>query len=153
MKLLLKRIAKRPTYTIGKLYIDGKYFCDTLEDTDRGLSQKDTLQQIKQKKIKDQTAIPTGTYKVSMNVVSPRYSNFSKYKYVRQFNAKMPRLLNVPGYEGVLIHPGNTSKDTSGCLLVGQNKVVGKVINSQVTWIALMNVLLKDKNNITITIE
>ena len=153
MKLLLKRIAKRPTYTIGKLYIDGKYFCDTLEDTDRGLSQKDTLQQIKQKKIKDQTAIPTGTYKVSMNVVSPRYSNFSKYKYVRQFNAKMPRLLNVPGYEGVLIHPANTSKDTSGCLLVGQNKVVGKVINSQVTWIALMNVLLKDKNNITITIE
>lgn len=153
MKLLLKRIAKRPTYTIGKLYIDGKYFCDTLEDTDRGLSQKDTLQQIKQKKIKDQTAIPTGTYKVSMNIVSPRYSNFSKYKYVRQFNAKMPRLLNVPGYEGVLIHPGNTSKDTSGCLLVGQNKVVGKVINSQVTWIALMNVLLKDKNNITITIE
>lgn len=153
MKLLLKRIAKRPTYTIGKLYIDGKYFCDTLEDTDRGINQNDSITKIKSVKIQHKTAIPTGTYKVAMNIVSPRYSNYSKYKYVKPFGAKMPRVLNVPGFEGILIHPGNTPGDTSGCLLVGQNKVVGKVINSQATWINLMNILLTDKNNITITIE
>ena len=65
----------------------------------------------------------------------------------------MPRLLNVPGYEGVLIHAGNTQKDTEGCILVGQNKVVGQVINSQATWKALYTELLKDKNNLTIEIK
>lgn len=153
MELLVKRIAKRPTYTIGKLYINGEYFCDTLEDTDRGLSKEDDITKIKSVKIKDRTAIPTGTYNVTMNVVSPRYSNYGKYKYAKQFGAKMPRLINVPGYEGVLIHPGNTDRDTSGCLLVGENKVVGKVINSQATWIKLMNILLTDKDHITLTIQ
>lgn len=153
MEIVVKRIANKPTYTIGHLYIDGKYFCDTLEDTNRQLSQKDSLTKIKKTKIKDRTAIPYGTYKVTMNVVSPRYSNFSKYPYAKQFGGKMPRLLNVPGFEGILIHPGNTDAHTSGCLLVGENKVVGKVINSQATWLKLMNELLKDKNNVTITIQ
>ena len=153
MKLLLRRIAKKATYTIGKLYINGQYFCDTIEDTDRGLKQSMSLSEIKKKKIPNLTAIPTGTYKVAMNIVSPKYSNYSKYAYTKPFGAKMPRLLNVPGYDGILIHAGNTADHTSGCLLVGQNKVVGKVINSQVTWASLMRVLLTDKDNITITIE
>ena len=64
MKLLLKRVAKRDTYTIGKLYIDGQYFCDTIEDKDRGLKQNTPLSTIKNTKIQNKTAIPTGTYNV-----------------------------------------------------------------------------------------
>lgn len=150
ISLKLKRIAKKPTYTIGKLYLNGEYFCDTLEDTDRGLSQIMPLEQIMAKKIKNQTAIPTGTYVIDMNTVSPKYSNFSKYPWAKPYDAKIPRLKAVPGYLGVLIHPGNTNADTSGCILVGENKVVGKVINSQLTWKKLMAKLVKDKNIILI---
>lgn len=153
MKLELKRIAKKDKYTIGHLYIGNKYFCDTLEDPDRGLTSTMNLTEIKSKKIKGDTAIPTGTYKITLDVVSPKYSNFSKYPYVKFCGGKMPRLLNIPGYEGVLIHAGNTQKDTEGCLLVGENKVVGKVINSQVTWKKLYEILQKDKNNLSITIK
>lgn len=153
MEILVKRIANKPTYTIGHLYIDGEYFCDTLEDTNRNLTQGDSIIKIRKTKIKDRTAIPSGTYKVTMNIVSPRYSNFARYPYAKQFGGKMPRILNVPGFEGILIHPGNTHNHTSGCLLVGENKVVGKVINSQAVWLKLMDKLLTDKNNITITIQ
>ena len=152
MELLLKRIAKKQTYTIGKLYINGVYFCDTLEDKDRGLKQTMSLSEIKKIKVKHETAIPTGTYSVNMNIVSPKYTS-SKYKYTKPFGDKMPRLMNVPGYDGVLIHSGNTDKDSSGCILVGENKVVGRLINSQATWTKLMYKLLKDKNNITLTIQ
>lgn len=120
MKLLLHRIAKQNDYTIGRLYIDGKYFCDTLEDKDRGLSNDMTLSYIKSVKVYGETAIPTGTYEV---VIS--YSN--------RFKKKLPELLNVPGFSGIRIHAGNTALDTHGCVLVGQNKVKGKVINSRET--------------------
>ncbi len=153
MKLTLNRRFKAPEYTIGDLYIDGQWFCNTLEDTDRDLSQDMLLTYIQNKKVKSQTAIPTGTYKVDMDTVSPKYSNYSKYPYAKQFNAKMPRLLNVKGFEGILIHAGNTQKDTDGCILVGINKVKGQVINSQATWKKLMSVLLKDKDNIELTIR
>lgn len=152
MKLLLKRTARKPKYTIGKLYIDNKYFCDTLEDTDRNLTNKMSLIEIKARKIAGETAIPTGTYKVTLDVVSPKYSNFNKYPYVKFCEGKMPRLLNVPGYEGILIHAGNTQNDTDGCVLVGVNSQVGAVTNSQNTWRKLYDILLKDKNNITIEI-
>ena len=153
MKLTLNRRFKAPEYTIGDLYIDEQWFCNTLEDTDRDLSQDMLLTYIQNKKIKSQTAIPTGTYKVDMDTVSPKFSNYSKYPYAKQFNAKMPRLLNVKGFEGILIHAGNTQKDTDGCILVGINKVKGQVINSQTTWKKLMSVLLKDKDNIELTIR
>lgn len=153
MKLTLNRRFKAPEYTIGDLYIDGQWFCNTLEDTDRDLSQDMLLTYIQNKKIKSQTAIPTGTYKVDMDTVSPKYSNYSKYPYAKQFNAKMPRLLNVKGFEGILIHAGSTQKHTDGCILVGINKVKGQIINSQATWKKLMSVLLKDKDNIELTIR
>ena len=153
MNLLLKRIAKKQLYTIGKLYIDGQYFCDTIEDVDRGLNQSMSLSQIQQIKIKDQTAIPTGTYQIDMNTVSPKYSNYAKYYWAKPYGAKLPRLINVPGYQGILIHVGNTQKDTSGCIIVGQNKVVGKVINSTIIMQKLMTKLLSSKDKITITIE
>lgn len=129
MELQVIRHAFKPTYTIGKLYIDGKYFCDTLEDAVR-----------KGPKVMHETAIPAGTYEVILNM-SPR------------FKKVLPRLLNVPGFDGILIHAGNTSKDTSGCILVGQNKEVGKVINSQATMAKLMPILQAHKEKITITVK
>ena len=150
MKLLLRRIAKRNTYAIGKLYIDGVYFADTLEDKDRGLHQSMSLDEIKSLKVYAETAIPTGTYEITMNVVSPKFKNKS---WAKEWGGKIPRLLNVPGYEGVLIHPGTTDKDSAGCILVGQNKIVGKIINSQVTFKELMKHLVNAKGKITITIQ
>ncbi|NDV63908.1 DUF5675 family protein [Bacteroides sp. 224] len=150
MKLLLKRIARTDGYTIGKLYIDGVYFCDTLEDKDRGLTQNMSLAEIAQKKIKRETAIPAGTYKITLEVVSPKYSTRDAYKFC---GGKLPRLLNVPGYDGILIHIGNYPKDTEGCLLVGANNVKGAVMNSTATFKKLYETLLKDRYNLTITIE
>ena len=73
MKLLLKRVFKADTYTIGKLYVDGKYFSSTLEDKDRGLDQKMQIEQINKLKVYGETAIPTGTYKITLDVVSPKF--------------------------------------------------------------------------------
>ncbi|MDR1121809.1 MAG: DUF5675 family protein [Dysgonamonadaceae bacterium] len=117
MKLNLKRIARKPGYTIGKLYVDDVYFCDTVEDTDRGLRQDMPLSEIKRIKVQDRTAIPVGEYRMIVNM-SP-----SKKRL-------LPRLLDVPGFEGILVHRGNTAEDSSGCIIVGENKAVGKVINS-----------------------
>lgn len=150
MKILVKRIAKKSTYTIGKLYIDGQYICDVLEDKDRGLTQSMSLEEIKKKKVYGETAIPTGTYKVNMNTVSPKFKDRS---WAKPYNGKIPRLLNVPGFDGILVHPGNSDKDTYGCLLVGQNNVVGKVTNSTITFNKIMDILTKAKDEITITIE
>lgn len=150
MKILLKRIAKRANYTIGKLYLDGKYFADTLEDTDRGLTQNMPLKEIEAKKIYGKTAIPTGVYRIDMNTISPKFRDRS---WARPWGGKIPRLVNVPGFEGVLIHTGNTDRDTLGCILVGQNSIVGKVVNSVDTFNKLMSELISDKDNIFITIE
>jgi len=133
--ITVSRTAKRPSYTIGKMYIDGEYFCDTLEDTDRELHQNMPLAEIKKIKIAHQTAIPTGTYRVIVNM-SPR------------FRRLLPRLLDVPGFTGILIHRGNSDRDTSGCILVGENKVVGKVINSTPYEIKLVEMLKDESENI-----
>ena len=150
MTLQLKRRYKGANYTIGDLYIDGKWFSDTLEDTDRGLTNTMSKDEIAKVKVYGKTAIPTGTYVVDMNTVSPK---FGKRSWAKPYGGKVPRLLDVPGYEGVLIHPGNTADDTLGCILVGRNKVKGQVVESQITFKALMKVLTKTKDEITITIE
>lgn len=142
MELRLKRRYKGPKYTIGNLYIDDIYFCDTLEDIDRGITSSTSLEDISRKKVYGQTAIPTGTYKVNLNVVSPKFKNRS---WAKPYGGKVPRLMNVPGFEGVLIHPGNTDSDTSGCILVGKNTVVGKVMESTITFNGLMKKLLEAK--------
>ena len=151
MKLKLVRKYKLPTYTIGKLYINGVYFCDTLEDTDRGLKDSMSGDEIKRKKVYGATAIPYGAYGVRMDIVSPKYAKRNPI-YTRPYGHRLPRLINVKGYEGVLIHAGNTASDTYGCVLVGKNTVKGKVLESQKTWKALMDRLLTDRNNITIEI-
>ena len=150
MELHLKRIAKRETYTIGRLSIDGVRFCDTLEDTDRGLRQDLPVSVLRAKKKKGVTAIPTGRYRVTLEMQSPKYKDRQQYAFC---NGYVPRLLNVPAYEGVLIHIGNTNKDTEGCILVGENKVVGKVVNSTDTFRKLYEILKSAKGYIFITIE
>ena len=138
MELKLKRFAFKNTYTVGKLYVDGAYFCDTIEDKDRGLDSSMTVEQIKAKKIASVTAIPTGRYAITLNVVSPKFKNRAQYAFC---SAKLPRLIDVKGYDGVLIHIGNTAEESAGCILVGQNKVVGRVINSTETFKKLYGVL------------
>ena len=153
MELLLKRIARRETYTIGHLYIDGRYFCDAIEDKDRGLRQDMQASVIRAIKRKGVTAIPTGRYRVTLDV---RSQKFSQKKYEKNYgfcDGYLPRLINVPGFEGVLIHVGNTAKDTEGCLLVGKNTKVGKVLESRVTFVKLYEILKKAKDSIFIRIE
>ena len=131
MNLELKRIFKGENYTIGRLFIDGEYFCDTLEDPVR---QLDSIKD----KIYSKTAIPTGKYKVSMSIVSPKYSIRKSYNWC---GGRLPKLIDVPFFEGILIHSGNTPDHTAGCILVGENKIKGQVINSMNTlknlWIKL----------------
>ena len=154
MELKVKRVAKKDEYTIGRLYVDGNLFSDTLEDCDRGLTQDMPLEEIKAKKVYGKTAIPTGTYDIDMNTVSPK---FEKRSWAKPFGGKIPRLVNVPGYEGVLIHVGNTSESTSGCLLVGKNSIKGMITDSSRTFMSLMTkYLLPAKLRgeiITLTIE
>ncbi len=139
MILTLKRIYKKETYTIGKMYIDGVYFCDTLEDTDRGLSSSMLLNEIRMKKIPNETAIPTGSYLVEIT-------------YSPKFQTNLPLLYGVKGFDGIRIHSGNSAKDSIGCILVGENKIKGGLINSRKTLEKLME-RLKDEKDIKITIE
>lgn len=154
LELVIKRIAAKPDYTIGRLYVNGKLFCDTLENTDRGLDQSMSLDELLKRKVFGKTAIPTGTYRITMNHKSPK---FSKIDYYREFcDGYMPRLLLVPGFEGVLIHRGNKEEATEGCLLVGDNTSKGGLSNSKGQWENLMiKYLLPAKERgtpITITI-
>ena len=113
------RIFKGPKYTIGKLSIDGHYFCDTLEDTVRPAGVK----------IPGRTAIPAGKYQIEIT------------ESIR-FNRLMPIIKDVPGFSGVRIHSGNTAEDTEGCILVGFNRVKGKVLDSRDTFQKLFKILL-----------
>ena len=129
MNLFLQRIAQTPEYTIGRLYIDEKFFCQTLEDA------------VREEKIAGKTAIPEGTYQVIVNRSS-------------KFKRDLPLLLDVPDFEGIRIHRGNTAKDTSGCILVGINSKKGMVLESTKYEVELTNILKKaQQNGDTITIE
>lgn len=153
MELNLKRRYKGEGYTIGTLTIDGKYFCDTLEDRDRGLDQSITEANIMHIKVKGATAIPTGTYRIDMATQSPR---FKARWWARQFGGIVPRLVGVRGFTGVLIHPGNMADDTDGCILVGENLVKGQVVNSAATYVRLVRAMLDAamrNETITITIQ
>ena len=153
MNIKLKRHALKETYTIGKLFIDNKYFCDTLEDTVRDLNKDGDLNDAGEYKISSLTSIPYGKYEITLKVQSPKYSLRSSYSWC---NGYLPRLLNVPHFDGILIHAGNTANDSSGCILVGENKVKGQIINSMNTLKKLYIILKEasDKNEkIWITIE
>ena len=133
MKIEVHRKYRKDGYTIGLLYINGKFLCNTLEDTDRGLTSIMSKEQIAAVKIKGKTAIPTGTYPVIMSY-SPR------------FGKQMPLLCGVKGFEGIRIHSGNTAKDTEGCILVGKNREVGKVLDSRIWLYRLKKKIVEAKN-------
>lgn len=126
MELLLKRLHKTSNSTIGELYVNGVFECYTLEDVERVV------------KIKNETAIPKGKYKVVIT-----YSN--------RFKRDLPLLLNVPNFEGVRIHSGNTNHDTEGCILVGLTRSKDFIGNSRKAFAKLFDKLKKEKEiNLTI---
>lgn len=116
MELLLERKYCKKEYTIGNLYINGVFYCNILEDTVRDFNKNGILD-CGEIKIKGSTAIPYGKYDIIVT-------------YSPKFKRELPILLNVPAFDGIRIHRGNTNKDTEGCLLPGENKERGKVINS-----------------------
>ena len=124
MRLLLQRKYIRREYTIGRLYVDGILFSNTLEPTVRDVNKNGKFDN-GEIKIKGKTAIPYGVYRII-------------YNWSPKFGRNLPRLLDVPNFEGVLIHPGNSVKDTAGCILVGENKVKGGLVNSRY-WSDLLN--------------
>lgn len=140
MNLKLVRRKFDTLRTISDLYVNDVFFCNVLEDVDRGLAQDMSLSEIAAIKVHGATAIPYGTYQV-INSFSPR------------FNKYLPLLLNVPGYSGIRIHPGNTELDTEGCLLPGVESK-NKVINSRATFARLFSLLQKAEktNKIVLTI-
>lgn len=154
MRLLLDRKWKKEGYTIGNLYVNGVFFCNTLEDTDRKLTKDMSPSAVLRVKVKGKTAIPTGTYAVTLKVKSPK---FSASRYMKQYGfckGYLPRILGIPGFDGVLIHIGNKAEDTDGCVLVGKNTVVGGLTKSTETFQNLYEKLrLADKRGESLFIE
>ncbi len=144
--LHLSRIAKKASYTIGKLYIAGQYFCDTLEDPVRSLIDKNSdgdFDDAGEGKVAGKTAIPAGTYKVIFTM-----SN--------RFKKIMPLLVDVPGFAGVRMHSGNKPEDTEGCILTGKNTLIGQITDSREWTAALYSKLrtyIDDGYEIYITIN
>lgn len=144
MELTLERRWPKADYTIGAFFVDGVRHHETLEPTDRGLTQDMPISKIRRIKVYGKTAIPKGRYKVDMNTVSPRFKNRI---WAKKYGGIVPRLLAVPCWSGVLIHPGTDQSSTSGCIIVGENKVKGKVMNSAKTFEKLMDILIFAHNN------
>lgn len=154
MEVLVYRKYKKPDYTVGRMSIDGTFICNTMEDIDRGLDDGMQDWMIKNKKIPNVTAIPTGRYKIDMDTVSSKFSKYPFYMEVCQ--GKLPRIKNVRGFDGILIHCGVDHSNSSGCILVGMNTQVGKLTNSKETFkkiYALMKEAHDKGETIYITIE
>lgn len=148
MKLKVERKWKKEEYTIGRLYIDDEFICNTLEDKDRGLDDSMSEEKIKEKKVYSKTAIPTGIYDISMCVISPKFSKYEFYKEV--CDGKVPRLLNVKGFDGILIHVADGYKGAdlvSGCIGVGKNTIKGGLTDGKETFKKLYEKMLKAYKN------
>ena len=157
MNLNLKRKNFADTYTLGNLFVNGEYFCDTLEDKDRGLMDSMSLEEIKSKKVYGQTAIPKGTYEITLDVVSPKFSKYPFYMEVCK--GKLPRLQNVKGFEGILIHVADGYKGAEliqGCIGIGKNSIKGGLLEGKETFKKLYSLRQDSKNKgekLTIKIE
>lgn len=140
MELRVERLWPRENYTVGRLYVNNEFFSNTLEDkiidkNKNGVFDND------EKKVYGESAIPYGKYKVV-------------YNYSSKFGRNLPRLLGVPHFEGILIHPGNTAKDSFGCILVGKNTSKGMLSESRYTSDKLNEIIdAAQKRGEEITIE
>ena len=151
MKLRLRRIALRDTYTIGKLeYLSWggwKPICDTLEDKVRDYNKDGDLNDANEQKVYGKTAIPYGTYEITLDVVSPK---FSKYPFYQKYcDGKLPRLLNVPHFSGILIHCAEGHKGAElvqGCIGVGSNTIVGGLTRCKEAFVKVNNLLQEAKS-------
>jgi hypothetical protein len=117
LHFLLDRKWRKETYTIGRLYVNGEFLCNTIEDVDRKLNQNMSATEIQRIKVAAETAIPTGTYAMRVTM-SPK------------FKRELVEIQNVPGFSGIRVHRGNTAQDSAGCLIVGENTSKGRVTNS-----------------------
>ena len=142
MKLTLRRTKFFEHTTIGRLYLDEHFLMYTLEDKDRSICSDTPLDEIARVKVQNETAIPYGTYEIRMT-----YSN--------RFKKLMPELIDVPGFTGIRIHPGNNRKDTAGCILPGLVNAGDKLVNSKLAYANVITViteaLKRGKLFITIT--
>lgn len=152
MKLTLHRKYPKNNYTIGDLYINGHFFCNTLEDKVRDLNKDGDLNDVGEGKVYGQTAIPYGTYKIDMETVSPKFKN---RVWAKKYGGIVPRLLNVPHFEGVLIHPLNKASESLGCIGCGKNTIKGQITQATATHYKLMDeyLLPANKRGEEITIE
>lgn len=140
MELRVERLWPRENYTVGRLYVNNEFFSNTLEDK---IIDKDKSGVFDngEKKVYGESAIPYGKYKVV-------------YNYSPKFGRNLPRLLDVPHFEGILIHPGNTAKDSFGCILVGKNTSKGMLSESRYTSDKLNEIIdAAQKRGEEITIE
>lgn len=145
MKIVVNRRYKKEGYTIGDMLIDGVWVCNTLEDKDYGFDQKNTPISLI-RKTKEQhpkaVAIPRGTYKVSVEF----YRNFSvthPWYNTTSCKGKIPCLVDVPGYTGILIHCGSNAGHTSGCILVGYNTIKGGLTNSKNAFVKVCDAIME----------
>lgn len=139
MNIKIIRRYKKDNYTIGDLYLNGEWYCNTLEDTDRGLTDNMDLADIMNTKVYGRTAIPTGKYQVTIT-------------YSPKFRTKLPLINAVKGFTAIRIHSGNTHQHTSGCILVGFNTIKGQLTNSKNCLIKLNSILMNTEEDIILDI-
>lgn len=139
----IERRWKKERYTIGRLYVDGVYWFNTLEDTDRGLHSGMGVVTIKAKKVACETAIPRGQYEVTLVATV----SFRDRAWAKKYDGLVPRLHKVKGFDGILIHPGNTAADTRGCILPGLNTKVGQLTSSASCYYRLMDEVFMPAHN------
>lgn len=139
MELKLDRKFPKETYCVGRLYINGEFFCNTLENAITDINKNGVFDG-DEKKVYGHSSIPFGKYTIV-------------YNYSPKFKRNLPRLLDVPHFDGILIHPGTTASsdpneksDTAGCILVGNNTSPGKLTNSRATSDKL-NALIEEAQN------
>ena len=132
---LITRDYKKQAYTIGNFKIDGRWFCSSLEDTDRSLESSMKDADIRAVKIYAKTAIPRGCYKIGFTYSA----KFAGRSWAKPYGGRVISIEGVRGFEGVRIHPGNTAEDTSGCVLVGLNKIKGRLVDSTKTYLDLVD--------------
>ena len=143
MKVKVRRRYLGPEYTIGSLYIDERYICDTIEDKVRDFNKDGDLNDPGEQKVYGRTAIPYGTYAMDLTM-SPKFTRL------------LPLIMDVPHFTGIRIHRGNSAEDSAGCILPGENKIKGRVIHSTEYEVLIVKEMMKAiryGRTISITIE